>query len=195
MIRRPPRSTLFPYPPPFRSRIQLEHHARLAERLVWVDERAVDVAAFHEGFAERDASGLCVPDGRRGAGVRERHDHVGLDRSLLRQLVAHADARILQLAVLEDRIRPREVDELEYAHRVLARGLEGNAVHAMLVHDDHLAGLNLTDEGGVHRVQRAGLGRDHVRGLPGQWDVADAKGSEPEWVAQSDELLRSDDPA
>ena len=109
--------------------------------------------------------------------------------------MAHADARVLQLAVLENRVGAGEVDELEDAHRVLVRRLEGEAVHAVLVHHDHLPGLDLADEGRAHGVQRARLRRDHVRRLAGQWDVADAQRPEPKRVAQRDQLVGRDDAA
>src|SRR5205807_1866958 len=38
-----------------RQRIELQHHARFAERLVRLDESPVDVAALHQRLAERDA--------------------------------------------------------------------------------------------------------------------------------------------
>jgi hypothetical protein len=124
------------------------------------------VAALHQSLAKRDARRLGVADRRRRARIGERHHHVGLDRRFLGQLVAHPDARVLQLAVLEDGVRSSEIDELEHAHRVLARSLEGDAVDAVLVHDHHLARLDLAHEVGVDRVERAGLRRNHMGGLP-----------------------------
>src|SRR6267143_370263 len=73
-----------------------------------------------------------IADRRGCAGVWEGDDHVSIDRRLLRELMTHPDARVLQLAVLEDGVRPGEVDELEDAHRVLVRWLEVDAVHAVL---------------------------------------------------------------
>src|SRR5438105_15190859 len=46
MIRRPPRSTLFPYTTLFRSRYGQTPHHRFAERLLWVD---VDVTPLPIG--------------------------------------------------------------------------------------------------------------------------------------------------
>src|SRR5207247_8320010 len=106
-----------------RQRVQLEHHARLAQGLVALDEGAVDVAALHQRLAERDARRFGIADCGRRAGVRERDDHVRLDRRLLGQLVAHAYARVLQLAVLEYGIGAVRVDELEAARRWPDRGL------------------------------------------------------------------------
>src|SRR5438876_123343 len=45
-----------------RQRVELQHHARLAQRLVGLDERAIDVAALHQRLAVWDARGLGVPD-------------------------------------------------------------------------------------------------------------------------------------
>ena len=109
--------------------------------------------------------------------------------------MAHADAGLLELAVLEDGVGAREVDELEHAHRVLVRGLKRCAVHTVLVHHDHLAGLNLAHERRVHRVERARLRRHHVRRLAGQRYEADAQRPEAVWIAQRDELVGRDDAA
>src|SRR5258706_1650916 len=82
--------------------VELQHHAGLAQRLVRLDERAVDVAALHKRLAERDARGLGVPDRGWGAAVGERDHHIRLDRRFLGELVSHPDARLFELAVLED---------------------------------------------------------------------------------------------
>ena len=178
-----------------RQRVQLEHHARLAQGLVGLDEGAVDVAALHQRLAERDARRFGIADRGRRAGVRERDDHVRLDRRLLSQLVAHADTRVLQLAVLEYGIGPGEVDELEDAHRVLARGLEVDASHSILVHEHHLARLDLAHEGCPYRVECAGLRGHDVRRLSRERDVADAQRPEAIRVAQRDQLVGRDDAA
>ncbi len=90
---------------------------------------------------------------------------------------------------------PREVDELENAHRVLARGLEVDAVHAVLIHDDHLSWLHLTHESGMDRVEGAGLRRDHMGRLSGQRYIADAERPKAERITQRDQPVRCDDPA
>src|SRR5437868_7910554 len=138
-----------------RQRIELEHDAGFAQRLVGLDEGPVDVTALHHRLAERDARSLRVADRSRRARVGEWNYHVGLDGRLLRELVAHPDARILELAVLEDRVWAREVDELEHAHRVLARRLEADAVNTMFVHHHHLAGLHLAHERRANGVKGA----------------------------------------
>src|SRR5947208_12047406 len=58
-----------------REGVQLEHDARLAQRLVGLDERAIDVTALHQGLAKRDAGRFRISDRRRGARVREG-DHM-----------------------------------------------------------------------------------------------------------------------
>src|SRR5579859_2393896 len=178
-----------------RQRVELQHHARLAQRLVGLDERAVDVAAFHQRLAIWDAGGFGVSDCGRGAAVRERDHHVRLDRRFLGQLMTHPDARLLELAVLEDGVGTREVDELEHAHRVLVGRLERGAVHAVLVHHDHLARLILAHEGRVHSVERARLRRHRVCRLAGEGYESDAQRPEAERVAQRDELVGRDDAA
>src|SRR3712207_7150314 len=64
MIRRPPRSTLFPYTTLFRSlaaqhlrqRVELQPHAQLANPLVRLDEGAADVAILDQRLGVGDRS-------------------------------------------------------------------------------------------------------------------------------------------
>ena len=49
------------------------------------------------------------------ARLRHRHHHVGVDRRLAGQLLAHALARRVHAAAVEHRVGTREVDELEQA--------------------------------------------------------------------------------
>src|SRR3989454_11951012 len=106
MIRRPPRSTLFPYTTLFRShnfaarraahngivheddaladeqlanRVEFELHAEIANGLRWLDERPSDVVVADEPHTERDFRFERVADRGRHAGIRHRHDEVGLD--------------------------------------------------------------------------------------------------------------------
>ena len=54
--------------------------------------------------------------------VGDADDEVGLDRRLVREPLAHADARAVHLDPAEPRVGPREVDVLEDAERVPTRG-------------------------------------------------------------------------
>ena len=53
------------------------------------------------------------------AGVGHRHDDVGFDRELARQLAAHLGAHPGDVDVADDAVRPREIDVFEHAERRL----------------------------------------------------------------------------
>ena len=55
--------------------------------------------------------------GRGHARLGHAHHHVGLDRRLLGELLAHADAGLVDAAAVEAAVGPGEVDELEQAER------------------------------------------------------------------------------
>src|SRR2546422_10432998 len=105
MIRRPPRSTLFPYTTLFRSELGSSSHARIAAR------SGVFVAAFVRGFrlplatrpAELRPERLRLPVERQAAPVGHRRllrkARVELDehRSLLRQHRGQAPRAVVRL--------------------------------------------------------------------------------------------------
>ena len=76
-----------------RERVELEPYALLALLLVGLDERAPDVAVLHQTVAVRDARRTRVALRGGNAGLRHRHHHVGRDRRLAGQLLAHPLAR------------------------------------------------------------------------------------------------------
>src|SRR5215472_17748024 len=76
-----------------------------------------------------------------------------------------------------------------------ARLLESCGMEAAVVHDHHLARLDLAHEGGVYRVEGAGLRGDDVGGLPGKGDEAYAERPEAVGVAQRDHRVRGEDRA
>ena len=56
-----------------------------------------------------------VADSRRDAGIRHRHDDVGVHRMLDRELLAHFVARFVDRSAEDGRIGPREIDVFECA--------------------------------------------------------------------------------
>ena len=87
------------------------------------------------------------PLGRRHPRLRHAHDHVGLGRRLLGQLLAHADAGLVHALPVEAAVRPGEVHELEQAEvGIDLVGREGVDLAPGLVDDHHLAGVELADE-------------------------------------------------
>ena len=117
------------------------------------------------------------------AGLRDGHDHVGVDRGLTRQRLTHAlPGRVHALAV-EHRVGTREVDELEEAELRVGLGV-ALRVHARRVDDEHLARLDLAHEVRADDVERGGLAGEH----PPAFDAAEHERPEPVRVAHADEV-------
>ena len=96
-------------------RVELHAHRPGAELLARGDEAAADVAVLHHALAERDAAAPGEALGRGHAGLGHAHHHVGLDGRLLGELLADADAGLVDALVVEAGVGPGEVDELEQA--------------------------------------------------------------------------------
>src|SRR5260370_3704852 len=95
MIRRPPRSTLFPYTTLFRSHLALPGHAQ--HHVAGIDQRIVPVAGTVLQ-AEREAHGVAqFGNGRRVHGRSEEHtselqSHLNLVCRLLLEKKKHTNA-------------------------------------------------------------------------------------------------------
>src|SRR2546430_10223211 len=82
MIRRPPRSTLFPYTTLFRSRGLQREHQRTFEmilrsaQLLFADQRFFERAKLLNGEIDDLANGI-----RGGAGIDRHHASIGVRRS------------------------------------------------------------------------------------------------------------------
>ena len=98
-----------------RERVELHAHAEGPHLLAGGDERAADVAVLHQALAEGDAAGPGVALGGGDARLGHAHHHVGLDRGLLGQLLAHADPGLVHAPAVEAGVGPGEVHELEQA--------------------------------------------------------------------------------
>ncbi len=128
-----------------------------------------------------------VPLGRGCRRLRHAHDHVGVDRSLLRELLTHVDARLVDAAAVQLRVGASEVHELEQAQTRLG-SFEGEGAHrsgAGRVDDHHLAGIELPDEMSADDVERRGLRREH----PAAVETAEAQWPEPVGIAYADDVL------
>ena len=64
---------------------------------------------------------LRIADRGRSCRVWQADDDIRLDRELPRQLRAHALANQVQPLAVDHAVGPREIDQLEEAHRLLAR--------------------------------------------------------------------------
>ena len=150
----------------------------------WMNVRP-DVAVLDQALGERNPACAREADRRRRARVRNGHDDVGLDGSLLREALAHAHARAVQLDAAQPRVRAREVDELEDAERAAALALDGLHRPATVLVDDHeLARRQLLHELCADQVEGAALrGEDPVVLEPPERERPDAVG-----IAEPDEL-------
>ncbi len=149
-----------------------------------------DIVVADEGHLEGDARFQRVAQRGAVAAVGHGHHHVGLDREFARELPAHLDAHLVDVAVGDGAVGPGEIDVFEDAERaalVLGKGL--HAGQAVLVDDHDLARLDVADELGVDQVQGAGFAGQH----PGVVELAEAQRAEPVRVAHADQLLLGHD--
>src|SRR5580765_3372341 len=160
-------------------RVELEPDTELADGLRGLDEGAADVGVLDEALAVGDAGLLGVADGGRRARLGRRDDQVRVDGVLAGEDPAHLDPGLVDHPVVDRGVGAGEVDVLEDA--ALGRGLgEARGPQAVLVDGDHLAGLDLPDEGGADDVQGRGLGRDD----PAAVEATEDEGTDPLRVAR-----------
>src|SRR3712207_8314970 len=77
MIRRPPRSTLFPYTTLFRSGIELEQLAKMPQvRREPLPRHAVDVSQQLEGIAQRQNPPQLCPLDRKSTRLNSSHANI-----------------------------------------------------------------------------------------------------------------------
>ena len=124
-------------------------------------------------------------DRRRHAGIRHRHDHVGLRRRLARELGAHGLAHVVDVAAADDRIRPREIDVFEDAGPRRHRRERLVRLRAVLVEDHDLAVLDVAHVLRADDVERAGLRRQDRAAV----ELADHQRADAERIARADQLL------
>ncbi len=131
------------------------------------------------------------PERRDHAAVGHRHDDVGLDRGLAREMVAHGDPRPVDREVVEDAVGAGEVDVLEHAEAaVVAAQLD--AAQAGVVDDEDLAEGDVADLVGLDEVEGAGLGGDDVAvGVVAQ--AAEHQRAEAVRVADGEQLVLGDE--
>src|SRR5690606_6125164 len=96
-------------------RVELHADRPGPQLLAGGDEAAADVAVLDQPLPEGDPAAVGEPLGGRDAGLGHAHDHVGLDRRLLGQLLAHADPSLVDAAGVQPAVGPGEVHELEQA--------------------------------------------------------------------------------
>src|SRR6185503_2388601 len=95
-------------------------NAERADFLFGLDKGAARIVAADDAEFVRNAAFLREAKRGGNTGVRDGHDDVGLHARLLRQTHAHALADFVDGAPVGDRVRTREIDELEDARPRLA---------------------------------------------------------------------------
>ena len=163
-------------------RVELEPDAGGARLGCRRDERAADVAILHDAVPVGDAGRACESLRGGDAGLRHGHDHVGMDRSLAGELLAHALARRVHALAVQVGVGTREVDELEQAE---LRRRFGEVVRAQpgRVDGHHLARLDVAHVMRADDVERRALAGEN----PSARDAAQRERPEAVWVAHPDE--------
>ena len=154
--------------------------------LIRLDERARDVAVLDERLVERDPGAPSRSRSRRAcresATPMTRSASAGASRASRSPIRTRAPCTSTPPT---PRVRPREVDVLEDAERVLAGGNRLRGVQAVVVDPDDLARTHVAHDVGADEVERAGLGRDD----PVVADLPERERTEAERVAERDERV------
>ena len=102
------------------------------------------------------------------ARVRDRYHDVDivlrpLAHDLSGQLLAHAQSSLVNGQIVDNRIRPGKVHELENARRTASRSRVLPAVqHAIILDEDRLARVHIAQSFKLQYIERDGLRGDHV---------------------------------
>src|SRR6266571_331882 len=170
-------------------RIELQLHAEVPDRLARLDEGPPDVVVAHQAELEGDARLLGETEPGVHARVRHRHDHVRLDRLLLRQLPPEALADLVHAPPEHLRVGAREVDVFEDALRHRLRRERMVRADPRRADHHHLARLDVADERGVDQVEGARLRAEDVR-LP---ETSQRQRPEAARVAHADDPVPGDE--
>ena len=164
--------------------VVLHANAEFANRLGRLNEGAPDIMVANDAEFERQAAFARVADRGRNARVGDRHDHVGVDRGLARQLRAHRLAGVVDRSAMNDRVGPREIDVFEDAGPSRLPRQREEALHPVAVDDHHLAVLDVADEFRPDDVERAGLRAEDRAAL----ELAEHERADAERIARADQL-------
>ena len=168
--------------------VVLQLHRIGAAFLRRLDKGPADIMVADDPEVEGNPRFFRIAKRRRYAGIGNRDDQVGIDVGLACQLAANGLAGVIDAASLDDRIRAREIDifeDTEPRRDLLERHLAADAV---LVDDQHLAGLKIAHDGGADDVEGAGFRRQK----PGVVTLAKDQRPHPVRVAHPDQHVIGD---
>ena len=151
-------------------RIEFLANRLFARLLSRHDEGPSDIAVLDETLGEADVEFMGQAHRRRPAGVRDRDNDIDLVPTehalgLARQPLAHAQARLVHEDVIDDRVRPCEIDELEDTRAALPFvGTLARMKLAIVGEDHRLARVDIAHAFKVQGIQRDALGCNHHLG-------------------------------
>ena len=120
--------------------------------------------------------------------VRTADDYVRLHGVLQREVMPGTQPGTMHACSLNDRIRTREVDELEHAHGAFLTAVGLNALDTVVVDHNDLARFDIPDEFRADTIQRAAFGGNDIACVLRQF--AQAQRTESLWIPCCDELFR-----
>ena len=132
------------------------------------DEGPPDIAVLHEALPVLDSQFVGHLNGRGARRIGYRDHHVDTvirtqPENLGRQFLAHAQTRLVDRQIVDDRVGPGKIDELEYTRRIgFVAGVLAAVDTAGLVDKDAFAGRYVAVHIEPQRIQGDALGRDHA---------------------------------
>src|SRR5215216_3132530 len=103
------------------NRVQLDADAKRTDRLTRLDERTSNVVIPHQSESKTQATLRRITDRSRNSRIRHRNDDVRIRGLLDRKPAAHLVSRLVDRLAVDQRIRTREIDVFEQAHRMSLR--------------------------------------------------------------------------
>lgn len=168
----------------FLDEVEFHPHVEIADQLCRLQKRASDVVVAHEGVLVGNPKLLRKTERRVVAGIRHRHDDVGLDGMQPGKLPSHPAAHTVDADVVDEAVRTRKIDILEHAERPLFLVERELRADAVLVDDDDFARLDLADKLGVNEIECARFARQNVSAV----ELAERERTESERIADADDL-------
>ena len=137
--------------------VVLALHVIVADLVGRLDEGTPDIMVADDPQLEGQARFRGIADGGRHAGIRHRHDDIGINMALARQLHADILARLIDRLAFDIAVGPREIDVLEHAEALAPRREGPVAGHPLAIQHDDLARLHIAHEFRADDVESTGF--------------------------------------